>query len=53
MWRKLLLNNYIIGGASQINSSGSLNASSDITTSTGNAVSTTGNIIASSGTLTF
>ena len=48
----MLLNNYVIGGASQISSSGSWNAVDNITTSAGNIVATTGNITASSGTIT-
>ena len=47
MWKKLLLNNYVIAGASQISSSRSLNAISDMTTQTGNVVSTTRNITTS------
>ena len=52
MWKKLLLNNYVIAGASQISSSRSINAVDNITTSAGNIVTTTGNITASSGTIT-
>ena len=52
LWRNLILNNYVIGGASRIISSGSINAVDNITTSAGNIVATTGNITASSGTIT-
>ena len=52
MWRNLLLNNYVIGGASMISSSGTLNAIDNITTTAGNIVATTGNITASNGTIT-
>ena len=41
-----------MGGASNINSSRSMNAVDNITTSAGNIVATAGNITASSGTIT-
>ena len=42
MWRNLLLNNYVNGGASQINSAGSINAVGNITSITGNVIATAG-----------
>ena len=52
MWRNLLLNNYVNGGASQINSAGSINAVGNITSITGNVIATAGNITAPSVAIT-
>ena len=51
MWRNLLLNNYTISGASQVNLAGSINAVDNVTSSTGNFVATAGMLTASSGTI--